>query len=107
MIDLQRVDEWLKNLVELAEAGNREQVLLQGQILLEEIDRASKPHYPDYKTGTRTAPPPTYVHGYERYAAAKPHLSNAMNHAEAGDMPTVLKDLSLARQAVRLGEPKK
>lgn len=100
MIDLRKADEALKSLAEAALAGNRDQVLKQGQLLFNEIDRASKLHYPSYKTGTRTAPPPTYPQYYERYAAIRPHLLNAINHAAMGDMTATVRDIDLAQQAL-------
>lgn len=93
MITLQDAVSALKNLAELAEAGNLGQVSSKGQDLLDAIDQAIRPMYPIYKTGSRSAPRPVYGWDYESYAAARPHLLDA----KVGDAQTRSVQFGLRR----------
>ena len=105
MITLQDTVNALKNLAEFAEAGNLGQVSSKGQDLLDAIDQAIRPMYPIYKTGSRSAPRPVYGWDYESYAAARPHLLDAITHAKAGNKAAVLKSIISAKESLQPSKP--
>ncbi|HUI53893.1 MAG TPA: hypothetical protein VLY04_02910 [Bryobacteraceae bacterium] len=98
-ITLESVDKRLQDIGELAAAGDFEQVERQAKVLAEELTRASRPVYPNYKTA-RSGPAPTWDANHQKYAAALLHVRGALGHAAHADSAATQESLSKARAAL-------
>jgi hypothetical protein len=89
----------LQSIAEHAAAGSFEQVEAQAKVLAEDLGRASRPVYPNYKAG-RGGQAPTWDANHQRYAAALPHVKSALVRAAHSDSPGNIESIDKARAAL-------
>jgi hypothetical protein len=99
MISLEITSNRLRSIADLAAAGNFEQAGIQARSLSEELSRASRPSYPNYKAG-RGGQKPTWDAHHQRYAEALPHVRAAHVHAAHSDAQGVSESVEKARAAL-------
>jgi len=76
--------------------GDFKQVEHLGKVLAEELTRASRPVYPNYKTA-RNGPAPTWDANHQKYAAALLHVRGALGHAAHADSAATVESIGKAR----------
>jgi hypothetical protein len=105
MITPEIADKVLRNIAEHAAAGGFERVEAQARVLAEDLGRASRPVYPNYKAG-RGGQAPTWDANHQRYAAALPHVKSVLVRAAHADSPGILESIEKARAALAPPEAK-
>jgi len=98
MITPESADRRLQTIAGHAAAGEFEQAEAQAKILAEDLGRASRPVYPDYKTA-RSGRAPAWDAHHQRYAAALPHVKTAVVRAAHADSAGTLESIEKARAA--------
>jgi len=99
MISLETAHKRLRAIAELAAAGNLAQAESQAKVLAEDLGRASRPVYPNYKAG-RGGQKPSWDAYHQRYAAALPHVRAAHVRAGRSDSPGVRESIDKACAAL-------
>jgi hypothetical protein len=99
MITPEIADKRLQSIAEHAAAGSFEQVQAQAKVLAQDLGRASRPVYPNYKAG-RGGQTPTWDAHHQRYAAALPHVKSALVRAAHADAPGIMESIGKARTAL-------
>jgi hypothetical protein len=99
MITPEIADKRLQSIAEHAAAGSFDQVETQAKVLAEDMGRASRPVYPNYKAG-RGGQAPTWDANHRRYAAALPHVKSVLVRAAHSDAPGIAESIEKARAAL-------
>jgi hypothetical protein len=99
MISLEVTRKRLHAIAELAAAGSFDRAAEQAKVLAEDLGRASRPAYPNYKAG-RGGQMPTWDAHHQRYAAALPHVRAAHVRAGHGDSEGVAESVDKACAAL-------
>lgn len=95
MISLETAHKRLHAIAELAAAGNFEQAESQAKVLAEDIGRASRPVYPNFKA-SRGGRMPSWDANHQRYAAALPLVRAAVVRAAHADGQGVAESVEKA-----------
>jgi hypothetical protein len=99
MITPEIADKRLQSIAEHAAAGSFDQVEMQAKVLAEDLGRASRPVYPNYKAG-RGGQAPAWDANHQRYAAALPHVKSALVRAAHADASGIAESVEKARAAL-------
>jgi hypothetical protein len=99
MITPESADRRLQSIAGHAAEREFEQAAAQARILAEDLGRASRPVYPDYKSA-RSGHAPAWDAHHQRYAAALPHVKTALVRAAHSDRAGTLESIEKARAAL-------
>jgi hypothetical protein len=99
MITPESADKRLQSIAEHAAAGAFDRVEAQAKVLAEDLGRASRPVYPNYKA-VRGGQGPTWDANHHRFAAALPHVKSVFVRAAHADSPGIVESIGKARAAL-------
>jgi hypothetical protein len=99
MITPESADRRLQSIGGHASAGEFDRVEMKAKILAEDLGRASRPVYPDYKNA-RSGRTPVWDANHQRYAAALPHVKAIFVRAAHSDSAGTLESIEKARAAL-------
>jgi len=89
----------LQSIADHAAAGSFALVETQAKLLAEDLGRASRPVYPNYKAN-RGGQAPTWDAHHQRYAAALPHVKSLHVRAAHSDSAGIVESIDKARAAL-------
>ena len=99
MITPEIADKRLQSIAEHAAASSFDRVEAQAKVLAEDLGRASRPVYPNYKA-SRGGQAPTWDANHQRYAKALPHVKSVLVRAAHSDSPGIMESIDKARAAL-------